>query len=280
MSNQQEQKEYKQETILCGRCKKERTLHEYGTKKNGDLYKSCIPCRTKRLCKHKKRKEQCRECGGSAFCIHDIQKAQCRECGGSAFCIHDIRKDKCRECGGSAFCIHDIQKAQCRECGGSSFCIHNIYKASCRECGGSSFCIHDIRKASCRECGGSALCICDKQKASCRECSDPIKITISSMVRRSRSCDKKREQYDANNFIDKAFLETLLEEYKDNDYKCYYCTQVMQFIVYRKDLISVERIDNTIGHTKSNVVFACLSCNFSRGDRYTSDEFKTKMRSL
>ncbi len=36
--------------------------------------------------------------------------------------------------------------------------------------------------------------------------------------------------------------------------------------------IGCDRIDNRRGHTRDNVVPACATCNFARGDRLTHDE--------
>lgn len=35
----------------------------------------------------------------------------------------------------------------------------------------------------------------------------------------------------------------------------------------------MDRIDNNIGYQKDNIVPCCPSCNFTRGDRYSYDEF-------
>ncbi len=35
-----------------------------------------------------------------------------------------------------------------------------------------------------------------------------------------------------------------------------------------------DRVDNSIGHTKANVVPACMSCNLARGNRYTPEEMR------
>jgi hypothetical protein len=35
----------------------------------------------------------------------------------------------------------------------------------------------------------------------------------------------------------------------------------------------LDRLDNSLGHLQSNVVPCCGTCNFTRGDRYTPEEF-------
>jgi hypothetical protein len=82
------------------------------------------------------------------------------------------------------------------------------------------------------------------------------------MIKCSKTSDKKFNRYDANNFIDKCFLEGLVEEYT----QCYWkdCKVQLQYVEYRHDLATVERLNNSIGHIKSNCVIACLRCNNMR----------------
>ena len=68
-----------------------------------------------------------------------------------------------------------------------------------------------------------------------------------------------RNIYDADRFIDKCFMEGLVEDYK----QCYYgdCKVNLQYTEYQDDLATIERLDNSIGHIKSNYVLCCLKCN-------------------
>jgi hypothetical protein len=129
-----------------------------------------------------------------------------------------------------------------------------------------SICQHNRQKSRCKECGGSQICQHNKIRNTCKECSDPVEVTIKNWICHSRKSDKKYNRYDANNFIDKCFLEGLVEDYSD----CFYCSVKLQYIVYQDDLATIERINNDIGHIKSNCVLACMKCNKSRiGDRET-----------
>ena len=71
-----------------------------------------------------------------------------------------------------------------------------------------------------------------------------------------------RNIYDADRFIDKCFMEGLVEDYK----QCYYgdCEVNLQYTEYQDDLATIERLDNSIGHIKSNCVLCCLKCNLSK----------------
>ena len=140
-------------------------------------------------------------------------------------------------------------------------CEHGKYKYQCKECGGTQICPHSKRKYQCKECKGTQICPHDRQKSHCKKCSDPVKVSIKKWIFSSRQYDKMRNIYDADRFIDKCFMEGLVEDYK----QCYYgdCEVNLQYTEYRNDLATIERLDNSIGHIKSNCVLCCLKCNKS-----------------
>lgn len=129
----------------------------------------------------------------------------------------------------------------------------------CLECRSREIlrCEHDRQKHHCRECR-TGLCIHDKHKYSCKRCLDPMKLTILEMLRGSKASDRKKDRYDANNFVDKCFIEMLMDE----SLECHYCSIEMQLIDCDDTLCTIERLDNRIGHTKANCVLACRKCNF------------------
>jgi len=90
------------------------------------------------------------------------------------------------------------------------------------------------------------------------------------MINCSKQKDKKNNKYDADHFIDKCFLEGLVEEYTH----CYWedCKVELQFKDYQDDLATIERLDNTIGHIKSNCVLACRKCNAMKKSNITKDD--------
>lgn len=145
-------------------------------------------------------------------------------------------------------------------------CPHNRKRGHCKECGGSQICPHDRRRSHCKECGGSSICEHDRLRYRCKQCSDnPLKLTFKKMINSSKNNDKEYDRYDADNFIDLCFLESLYDEFEDVPV-CYYndCKCKLQCMWYDTNLITIERLDNAIGHIKSNCVFCCLSCNSSR----------------
>jgi len=214
----------------CNRCKKEHKLGDFRSRSK--ILKQCLKCRDI----NEKSRDKCK-------CEHGRNKSLCKECGGVGICIHNRRKDICKECGGSSICQHNREKYTCKECGGVCICIHNRNKYQCKDCGGPRICIHNIQKSHCKTCG------------------DPIDITIKNMIQNSKAKDKKINKYDEPNFIDYPFIQNLLSESND---KCYYCSCELQYTYYTNNLATIERLDNSLGHIKSNCVIACKFCNISR----------------
>jgi len=176
-------------------------------------------------------------------------------------CEHGRRKSRCKDCGGSSLCVHNRQKNNCKECGGSSFCVHNRMKVTCIECGGSQICSHNRRKCECKDCGGISICVHNRRKAQCRECGDFIKKTITRFIHNSKNHDKKNNRLDIVNFIDRDFCKLLIEE---SNGKCCYCQCDLEYIHKCSNMITIERIDNSLGHIKSNVKISCYHCNVSK----------------
>jgi hypothetical protein len=231
----------------CNRCKVSHDISHYERKRNGVLLKSCNRCRTKQLetrirnkCEHKRNRSLCKDCGGASICEHNRVRSVCKDCGGSQICEHNRRRSVCKDCAGSQICEHDRIRNLCKDCGGASICEHNRVRNMCKECGGSRICEHNRERSKCKECS-----------------SNPIKLTLKNMINRSRKSDKKYNRYDANNFIDMCFLEGLVED----TISCYYCSCQFQWIKYQDNLATIERLDNSVGHIKSNCVFACKRCN-------------------
>ena len=142
------------------------------------------------------------------------------------------------------------------------FCEHEKYRYQCKECKGSQVCEHEKYRYQCKKCKGSQICSHGKRKSSCKKCSDPIKVNIEQWHFRSRQYDKMNNIYDADRFIDKCFLKGLVEDNK----QCYYgdCKVIFQYTEYQNDLATIERLDNSIGHFKSNCVLCCLKSNISK----------------
>lgn len=128
-------------------------------------------------------------------------------------------------------------------------------------------CIHGRPKNMCKYCGGENICEHKRIRTICRECmDDPIKMTIKNWIRQSKQSDRKKNRLDLSNLIDTNFCKNLVKEYTN----CIYCKIELQYRMYNGSLATIERINNDIGHIKSNCVIACRTCNYSKvGDLQT-----------
>ncbi len=224
--------------IKCNRCKTYRYPKQFVNDKGRGM-KTCDICRNKAKILRNNYK-----------CEHGKSKYHCNEddCTNSYVCEHGRRKTTCKEgnCKGSEICIHGRMKSTCKEgdCKGSQICIHGRIKIRCIEgdCKGSQICIHRIRKSE------------------CKQCSNPIKITIKSWIHHSKQSDKKYNRLDLIDLIDTEFCQNLIEEYPN----CNYCQIELQYTTYQDNLATIERINNSLGHIKSNCVIACKKCNISK----------------
>ena len=198
-------------------------------KSNGLAYKCCDKCRNRPKCEHNSEKYRCKKCNGNGICEHNRERTKCKDCDGGSICEHNRVKSVCRNCCGISICEHNCEKYRCKKCNGNGICEHNCVKSECRMCG------------------------------------DIIKKTIRRFIHDSRSADKNNNCFDIFNFIDKNFCKLLIES---SNNKCCYCDCELELIHYGNNLITIERINNSIGHIKSNVKIACLKCNISRvGDK-------------
>ena len=138
-------------------------------------------------------------------------------------------------------------------------CTHNRCKYQCNLCNGTTMCKHQKQKYQCKLCRGRGICIHDRQKHQCKQCGDEIDKTIKTIINCSRISDKKHNRYDVDNFIDYWTIKGLIEEHP----VCYWsdCRVEMQYVKYQENLATIERLNNSIGHTKDNCVLACLRCN-------------------
>ena len=145
----------------------------------------------------------------------------------------------------------------------------DTYQKMCNECldkakinREKNKCEHNRVKSRCKECKGASICEHNRLKSQCKECSNPVKITIQKMIYNSKQYDKKYDIYDPVNFIDYCFVENLLDDYKH----CYYqdCKVELQIMERKDNLATIERLDNSLGHIKSNCVICCWKCNYSK----------------
>jgi len=85
--------------------------------------------------------------------------------------------------------------------------------------------------------------------------------------------DVKKKKYDKELFIT---YDDLIEKMIVSKHRCFYCRKLCKVLF--KDLRdpeqwTLERKDNSIGHTTDNVEICCYKCNIKRGTK-NSDAFK------
>jgi RNase P subunit RPR2 len=88
--------------------------------------------------------------------------------------------------------------------------------------------------------------------------------------------DLEKNLFDPVEFID---MPTVMQLLKESNMLCIYCkegVQVLYQLVREPKQWSLDRIDNTIGHNKNNVVIACLKCNLKRRCMYHEKFMFTK----
>lgn len=68
-------------------------------------------------------------------------------------------------------------------------------------------------------------------------------------------------------------LEWCYKMYTLQNHCCYHCNTFLSITCgsKNKDQISIDRVDNSKGHCKGNVVLACLGCNLVKRDKAFSD---------
>jgi hypothetical protein len=83
-----------------------------------------------------------------------------------------------------------------------------------------------------------------------------------------RTQDMEKRLFDIEQFIRESEIVDLLI---DSRLLCFYCRKEIQILyehVRETMQWSVERIDNTRGHNRGNVVISCLGCNLRRKTMY------------
>jgi len=119
-------------------------------------------------------------------------------------------------------------------------------------------CEHKRKRSVCADCGGGSMCEHGRQRAHCKQCIDPQKVVIEKWMYHCKAGDKRRGQ-ETN--ITREFCAQLITE---SDNKCCYCAIELQMLELTANLMTIERIDNRIGHVIGNCRIACYHCNCTR----------------
>jgi hypothetical protein len=101
---------------------------------------------------------------------------------------------------------------------------------------------------------------------------DIIKI-IHKKIQGYKSQDKNKNIWNEERFITK---DETIEHLVVSRLKCHYCSCELYLLydkVGEKKQWTLDRIDNTFGHFKDNVIVSCLECNIQRKNM-DQDKFK------
>jgi hypothetical protein len=113
-----------------------------------------------------------------------------------------------------------------------------------------------------------------KNKDKITECHTEWRKKNKSKIRSSRTRIKTRYQrgfYEVKR-TGKREIDISFEDYQEimKDMKCHYCTVDISSEIG----FGLDRLDNSRGYFKDNVVPCCGACNRTKGDRFNYDEFK------
>jgi hypothetical protein len=91
-----------------------------------------------------------------------------------------------------------------------------------------------------------------------------MKRQIDKKLNNYKQQDIHKNIYDSNNIIT---LEETIVKLQESNLLCYYCKKeilVLYEIVRESLQWTLDRIDNSLGHNKNNVLISCLHCNLKR----------------
>jgi len=91
---------------------------------------------------------------------------------------------------------------------------------------------------------------------------NPLLYKVKEMVCHSRGGDIKNNRYNETNYVDIDHLFKLMEIQAGC---CVYCgiEMLVDDFTHSKDGVSIQRINNSLGHNKNNCVMSCFGCNVS-----------------
>lgn len=99
---------------------------------------------------------------------------------------------------------------------------------------------------------------------------------MMSKISGYRCQDIKNGMVQSYDFVD---LESVMSLLKESEMKCFYCKEMVKVLyehVREPCQWTLDRINNDVGHTKTNVMIACLNCNLRRRCMYHERYLFTK----
>lgn len=102
---------------------------------------------------------------------------------------------------------------------------------------------------------------------------EKMRLNVVKKLKSYKNQDFKKGRHDEKTFIS---YEQILEKLVISKLKCYYCKGIVRLIYTKKldnNQWSLDRVDNSIGHSNINTVISCLKCNLQKRCR-DKDKFK------
>jgi len=93
---------------------------------------------------------------------------------------------------------------------------------------------------------------------------DSVKKAVRKKIQSYKQQDIKKNKFSKENFIK---TDELYEKLVISKLKCHYCKKKTLLMYENKREMqqwTLDRLDNSIGHEKNNVVICCLKCNLER----------------
>ena len=95
---------------------------------------------------------------------------------------------------------------------------------------------------------------------------DLIKREVYKKISGYKAQDEKKKILCEKSFVD---FDNVVQRLVECKLKCFYCSCNVALIysdIRQKNQWTLDRIDNSQGHNKNNVLIACLQCNLERRD--------------
>ena len=146
------------------------------------------------------------------------------------------------------------------------------------------------RKGLCTKCGISR----DSERVLCKKCRDADNASkrrkrpevgaindkfyqkmrwAHRMVMHSKTADRKAHRTSTDDYVTPGHLERLRKVQKNS---CTYCKVPMQTENRRApDGLTIQRLDNSLPHSKNNCILACWKCNICRVENGNKEEYIT-----
>ena len=115
----------------------------------------------------------------------------------------------------------------------------------------------------------------NEETKSCKIILQQIKRKISGYLGQ----DREKNIVDKEKFVN---TQDVISLFKTSKMICYYCkerTEIMYEFVREPKQWTLERLDNSFGHNRDNVVISCLSCNLRRRTMAKERYLQTKAMS-